>query len=147
MSGSQMSYQLAKKWLDKERGSFSSGGEVKVDAAVLLLEPATEAKRHKVHAAVECIQKFPRALLEVARVAEWGDRKHNQPLGSKFYLEVPDADTTYLDAEARHMIAEVIEGPINAEDDGMLHKAQKAWSALADLEVFLRNREEETTDA
>ncbi len=110
------------------------------------LPPATEAKRHRVHVAVECVYKFPRALQEVARVSEWGDAKHEQPLGSKSYLEVPDADTTYLDAEARHMIAEAIEGPVNEADNGMLHKAQKAWSALADLEVFLRDREKETGD-
>jgi hypothetical protein len=40
----------------------------------------------------------------------------------------------------RHLIAEEIEGPIDAST-GLSHAAQTAWNALARLELMLRNSE------
>lgn len=101
------------------------------------LAEATNAKYTKVPLFRGCLQMFPRALKAVAEVSRFGAQKHEKMLGVNTYLTVPDADTVYRDAEARHLVAEQLEGPYNEEDAMMLHKAQKAWNALADLEVYL----------
>jgi hypothetical protein len=84
-------------------------------------------------------------MLEIAKVSQFGWKKHEIkfPEGNWNYLDVPGAETVYLEAESRHLVAEVIEGSINAQDGDVLHKAQKAWNALADLEVYLRSREQD----
>ncbi len=107
------------------------------------LEPATAAKYGKVPVAEGCICRFPRALLEVAKVSVPGSAKHGVPTSSMSYLDVPEAEWVYRNAEARHLIAEMLNGPVNKEDWGLYHKAQKAWNALADLEVFLKLKETE----
>jgi hypothetical protein len=43
----------------------------------------------------------------------------------------------YQDALARHLLDRAIEGEVNAKDGDLLHRAQLAWNALADLEKFL----------
>jgi hypothetical protein len=102
------------------------------------LPTATAAKYNKVPIYRGVIWRFPMALREIAEVSVFGAGKHDQPIGSLTYLDVPDAPNVYLEAEQRHVLAEAIEGPVNHEDGGLLHKAQKAWNALADLEVYLR---------
>ena len=111
------------------------------------LAAATAAKYDKVPVLRGAIQRFPRALREIAKVSVFGSEKHEQSIGSTSYLDVPGADDIYADAEGRHMLAEAIEGPRNYEDGDLLHKAQKAWNALADLEVFLRNQTRKENDA
>lgn len=105
------------------------------------LSAATAAKYEKTPVALGCILRFPRAMLAIARVSVFGCKKHGAPMGSMGYLDVPDAKNVYREAEGRHFIKEVLEGPVNREDGDLLHKAQKAWNALADLEVYLRNME------
>lgn len=102
------------------------------------LAAATAAKYDKAPIYRGVIERFPMALRAIAKVSVFGARKHEQPIGSMSYLDVPDAENVYIDAELRHVIAEAIDGPFNCDDDGLLHKAQKAWNALADLEVYLR---------
>lgn len=101
------------------------------------LSEATAAKYDKgpVYRGVAVL--FPRALAEVARVSKYGADKHEKRMGDRGYLIVPEADTVYVEAEMRHILAEVISGEVNVRDGGLLHKAQKAWNALADLEVLL----------
>jgi hypothetical protein len=84
------------------------------------------------------LAKFPRALAEIAKVSAYGAKKHQVSLMSNNYLTVPDASTVYADAVGRHILAQALEGPVNHADGGMLHKAQLAWNALADLEVWLK---------
>lgn len=97
-------------------------------------------KRAKVPLVQGCLNRFPLALMEVAKVSVFGGTKYNKEPGDMSYLDVVDAAVVYRDAEARHMLKEQVEGPINREDGDLYHKAQKAWNALADLEVFLRGR-------
>ena len=108
------------------------------------LAAATAAKYTKEPVALGCILCFPRAIQEIAKVSRFGWKKHEikLPEGNWSYLDVPGANNIYREAEGRHMLAEVIEGPVNAQDSDLFHKAQKAWNALADLEVFLRDREQ-----
>ena len=97
----------------------------------------TKAKYSKTPVFDGTFARFPRALMAIAKVSVYGAKKHDNSPGDLSYLDVPEAETVYLNAEARHLLAGVVEGPINAADGDMLHKAQKAWNALADLEVFL----------
>ena len=107
------------------------------------LSAATAAKYSKTPVALGCILRFPRAVQEIAKVSVFGCQKHQAPMGSMGYVDVPDAENVYREAESRHLVAEAIEGPVNKQDGDLLHKAQKAWNALADLEVYLRNREKD----
>ncbi len=111
------------------------------------LSAAMVAKYAKVPVVQGVMARFPRALREIAIVSVFGAKKHEQPVDSMSYLDAFDAKNVYLNAEMRHMLAEATEGPINHEDGNLLHKAQKAWNALADLEVFLNTQTKEEDDA
>lgn len=76
---------------------------------------------------------FSRALIEVAKVGTFGAKKYS-PNG---WLIVPNGIKRYTSAELRHYFKEEIEG-LYDEDSGLLHKAHKAWNALATLELELR---------
>jgi hypothetical protein len=105
------------------------------------LKKATTAKYKKPQPLRGTIHRFPRAMLEIAKVSQFGAEKHEVPMGDMGYLHVPDADVVYGEAEMRHILALPIEGAVNHGDGDLFHKAQKAWNALADLEVFLYRRE------
>lgn len=106
------------------------------------LAEATAAKYQKDPVWMGVLARFPMALREIARVSAFGTKKHQVPMDDMSYLTVPDAYGVYTDADARHLLGEAIEGPVNLDpkDGGMLHPAQHAWNALARLEVFLRKR-------
>lgn len=76
---------------------------------------------------------FPRALLAVAKVSEFGAKKYSW--GG--WGPVPDGVTRYGNAQARHALKAVIDGPIDP-DSGLYHAAHEAWNALAKLELILR---------
>lgn len=82
------------------------------------------------------IQYFPRALAAVARVSAIGARKY----AWKGWESVPNGIERYGDALGRHLLAEEIEGPTDA-DTQCLHAEQVAWNALARLELILRKNE------
>lgn len=103
------------------------------------LAQATKDKYKKIPVFLGVVGRFPRAMREIAKVSVFGAKKHQVAMGDMGYLDVPDAGNLYREAEARHMIAEQIEGPINHADGALYHKAQKAWNALADLETYLRD--------
>lgn len=103
------------------------------------LSEATIDKYSKTPISQGVLQKFPRALEAIAKCSAYGAKKHNSPIHSRKFMDVPDAMEVYADAMARHVIAEAKEGPVNQEDGGLLHATQVAWNALARLECFLRN--------
>lgn len=78
-------------------------------------------------------ESFPRALLEVAKVAGHGAEKYGR--GNCFHVE--NAVVRYSDAEGRHLLNQYIEGDRDL-DSGELHLAHKAWNALLLLELKLR---------
>lgn len=98
---------------------------------------ATKARYSKPQPYLGVLARFPRAILEIAKVSKYGTVKHQLPMGDMSYLDVPEASVNYVEAEVRHLLHEAIHGAVNNDDGGLFHKAQKAWEALADLEVFL----------
>jgi hypothetical protein len=82
------------------------------------------------------VQYFPRALIAVAGVSAYGAEKYTW--GG--WESVPDGVDRYSDAMGRHLVGEVIDGPIDPLTD-LMHAAQVAWNALARLELMLRDIE------
>ena len=76
---------------------------------------------------------FPDALVEVARVSKAGNDKHNpgQPLHHS-----RGKSTDHADSIGRHLIDR---GKIDP-DTGMLHSAELAWRALANLQQELEDK-------
>ena len=100
-----------------------------------LKQPGAKADAGKTPLLRGCIQYFPRALLAVAAVSEVGANKYSW----KGWEKVDGGIHRYGDALARHLAAEEISGPYDAET-GALHASQVAWNALARLELILREQ-------
>lgn len=88
---------------------------------------------HKIPALRGALQYFPRAILAVAAVSDFGARKY----AWKGWETVPDGAQRYGDALARHLLLESSDGEFDA-DSGLMHAAHAAWNALARLELLLR---------
>lgn len=101
-----------------------------------LKTPGAKADSGKVAFLRGCIQYFPRALLEVARVSQRGAEKYSW----SGWEQVPDGIRRYGDALGRHLAYESMEGEYDKET-GLLHAAQIAWNSLARLELILREKE------
>jgi len=99
-------------------------------------EPGVKNDDGKTRLFTVLVEYFPRALLAVANVSEFGARKYCV----RGWETVPDARTRYTDALLRHILAGVSEE--SDVDSGLHHDAHAAWNALARLE--LRLREERT---
>lgn len=84
---------------------------------------------------------FPRALLQVSLVSDFGAKKYTW----NGWETVPEGVQRYSDAMGRHIIGERIDGPIDPET-GLLHAAQVAWNALARLELMMREAEKKETN-
>ncbi|HKJ75244.1 MAG TPA: dATP/dGTP diphosphohydrolase domain-containing protein [Alphaproteobacteria bacterium] len=107
----------------------------------------TAAKYDKPPVYSGVLARFPRAIRELAKVSRFGAQKHGVPVQSRSFLDMPQSDLVFKDAMARHLLDEVIDGAVNEEDGGLLHSAQRAWNALADLEVRLSAPVSAHTDA
>lgn len=81
-----------------------------------------------------CFRYFPRALLAVGDVSAFGSNKYKVPLSDKNWLGLEQ--DRIVNSEGRHLLKEEIEGLYDSESL-LLHKAHKAWNALADLEKEL----------
>jgi hypothetical protein len=81
-----------------------------------------------------CFHYFPAALLAVGMVSKFGSDKYEVPLAEKNWLGLEQA--RIVNSEGRHLLKEAIEGAYDSESN-LLHKAHKAWNALADLEKEL----------
>jgi hypothetical protein len=76
---------------------------------------------------------FPRALIAVSRVSEYGFRKYGTWGG---WRAVPEGIARYSDAKARHTLKECIE-LYDDGDSGLAHAQMDAWNALARLDKML----------
>ena len=85
--------------------------------------------------------EFPHAMLAVAEVTAFGAKKH-APRGWRTFEHKYGMDYS-LSKIGRHLLKLETEGPVNAEDGGLLHMAQVAWNALAYLDHYLRQLKEE----
>ncbi len=75
---------------------------------------------------------FPNACLHVAHVSFVANEQHNPGLPLQWAF---DKSSDEPDCELRHMLDAM--GVSAFDDDGLLHRAKKAWRALADLERFV----------
>lgn len=104
-------------------------------------EPGAKLDAGKAPITQGIFQYFPRALKAVAEVSQAGASKYMW----KGWEKVPDGINRYGNALGRHILAEEIEGPLDSQllSEGfkILHKAQVAWNALAQLELYLREQE------
>lgn len=83
---------------------------------------------------------FPRAQMALAAVSMYGLRKYatSNAAGSG-WQHVADAERRYGDdALRRHTLLSKIEGPYDEQDSGLAHLAQRAWNAMAELELALK---------
>ena len=91
-----------------------------------------------------CIKRFPRALMGVARVSTFGKNKYGTWDG---WESVDDGFNRYMNAGARHMLAAASGEEVDPDSKTLLHLEQVAWNALATLELYLREKEKNGTDA
>lgn len=80
------------------------------------------------------MEYFPRALLAVSRVSEFGAKKYVRD----GWRTVPNGFERYTSALDRHRLNESIEGRYDITDSKLLHAAQVAWNALARLEILIQ---------
>ena len=80
---------------------------------------------------------FAGALLEVGKVGTFGAKKYSED----GWLKVPNGIRRYTSAELRHYFYEA-DGEKFDVESGLLHKAHKAWNALAALQLELNSLRE-----
>lgn len=83
---------------------------------------------------------FPRALLGVGQCIEFGTRKYPKPDNWKL---VDGAFTRYQDSMMRHYL-KFLAGQEKDSETSLLHLKHMVWNALAILELYLMEREDET---
>lgn len=121
---------------------------------VSMANGAVKHDQGKVNIVRGCLQRFPRALAAVAKTSMLGCRKYNLPADDKGFAEVADGHGRYTDALGRHLLGEMIDGPVYLETGGALpeegvpmrHDVAVAWNALARLEIKLREEEAELVE-
>lgn len=78
---------------------------------------------------------FPDALAKVDAVGKFGAAKYTK--GG--FLEVPDGQRRYLNAEVRHIIKRLRGEEIDPDSQEM-HLAHQAWNALAQLQLYIEGK-------
>lgn len=87
------------------------------------------AARKESPIATGCLDYFPLALAEVARLSKVGNDKHNPGEPMRWSRE---KSTDHADCIMRHMVDRG-----SVDDDGFLHDVKVAWRALAQLQLAL----------
>lgn len=83
---------------------------------------------------------FPRALLGIGQCIEFGTHKYPQPDNWKL---VDGAFTRYQDSMMRHYL-KFLAGQDKDGETNLLHLKHMVWNALAILELYLMDHEDET---
>lgn len=83
---------------------------------------------------------FPRALLGVGQCIEFGTHKYPKPDNWKL---VDGAFTRYQDSMMRHYL-KFLAGQEKDSETNLLHLKHMVWNALAVLELYLMENEDET---
>ena len=83
---------------------------------------------------------FPRALLGIGQCIEFGTRKYPKPDNWKL---VDGAFTRYQDSMMRHYL-KFLAGQENDSETNLLHLKHMVWNALAILELYLMDHNDET---
>lgn len=97
-------------------------------------QPGAKLDAGKIYAGI--LDDFALALMAVAEVGTFGANKYTR--GG--WQSVPNGDVRYRDAMWRHLLKERHE-EFDA-DSGLRHVAHRAWNALAELELRLRQQQE-----
>lgn len=108
-----------------------------------LYQPTSSGKKYDIGKAPVYngfFRYFPRAIKRVALVSLYGTQKYSLQYEDVNWARVTDGFNRYSDADARHIIDEFIDGPIDPESE-LEHAAQHAWNAMARLELMLREKE------
>lgn len=100
--------------------------------------PTDSKERKEIPLARGCLDYFPDALAEVARLSKAGNDKHNP--GEPLHWS-RNKSSDHADCIARHLIERGTVDP----DDGFLHETKLAWRALALLQVALEKRRDSVT--
>lgn len=87
------------------------------------------------------LEYFSRALLAVSDVGTYGANKYSR--GGWQY--VADGRARYFDAMCRHMLKHST-GEARDQESGFLHLAHRAWNDLAELELYLREQENDLSN-
>ena len=82
-----------------------------------------------------CLDYFPQALAEVARLSQAGNTKHNGPDAPLRWSREKSSD--HADCILRHLVDR---GTVDPED-GILHDVKVAWRALAMAQLALEARQ------
>lgn len=119
---------MANPWIPPEqRTSFGGAG---IDPkGIPAHEPGAKLDAGKIEMDL-IIQGFPYALLEIGKVATYGHGKYSR----HGWRSVPEAESRYLGAMLRHLLAHHSGEAMDAES-GLAHLAQVAWNAMAILEL------------
>lgn len=80
------------------------------------------------------LKYFPRALVGLAWVSDYGFRKYGEWGG---WRRIDNALLRYSDAKARHTVLQEIEGPYDVSDSGLPHALQDLWNAAARVELLI----------
>lgn len=83
---------------------------------------------------------FPRSLLGIGQCIEFGTHKYPQPDNWKL---VDGAFTRYQDSMMRHYL-KFLAGQEKDSETNLLHLKHMVWNALAILELYLMEHEDET---
>lgn len=83
---------------------------------------------------------FPRALLGVGQCIEFGTHKYPDP---KNWVKVENAFSRYQDSMMRHYL-KFLAGQEKDSETKLLHLKHMVWNALAVLELYLMENEDET---
>ncbi len=95
-------------------------------------EPGAKLDEGKVRVSL-MMSGFPRALMEVAKVATFGANKYCDD----GWMSVVEGEKRYADAGLRHFL-KAAAGEELDQDSGLLHLSHEAWNVLARLELYLR---------
>lgn len=79
---------------------------------------------------------FPRAIISVSNISEFGAEKY----AWNSWKSVNDGVERYQEAGARHLLESFISGPED-KDSELLHLSHQAWNAMASLELYLKEKE------
>ena len=98
---------------------------------------APGAKDDKAKPMAGVLLDFSRALQTVVDVGTYGAKKYTR----RGWEHVEDAETRYLDAMMRHLLAMDVDPDGLDKETGLPHLAHVAWNALAVLELQARRKE------
>lgn len=125
-------------WAELERTSKKEAGQVEKDPTGKTIgQPGCKVDAGKAPVLQGFLHYFPRAVLAVAEISAFGVQKG---YAWNSWETVENGINRYGDAQVRHLVKEVLEGPLDAQSK-KLHAAHEAWNSMARLELICREEE------